>query len=239
MKLAIMQPYFFPYLGYFHLIKAVDKFVLYDDVNFINRGWINRNRVPINDEAHYFTIPLKNASQNSKINSIDLAEQDIWKKKMIKTFQTVYSKSPNRDAGLDLLSAVLNFPTNKLSEICARSIFEVTKYLNIKTQLVPSSTIYSNSEKKAESRILDICSQESASEYINLIGGVELYREDSFQEIGCDLSFIKSELPLYKQNTKEFIKGLSILDIIMNCSHDEIQKMMGSYRVLKSNEIKE
>src|SRR5688572_18113469 len=109
MKLAIMQPYFFPYLGYFQLIYASDKFVFYDDVNYIKSGWINRNRLLLNGEAKYFTVPLSGASSYSKISRVGINQQNPkWRSNMIDTFRMAYRHAEYREVGIGMLDAVLS-----------------------------------------------------------------------------------------------------------------------------------
>ncbi|WP_341915044.1 WbqC family protein [Polaromonas sp. YR568] len=239
MNLAVMQPYFFPYLGYFHLLESVDRFVIFDDVSYINRGWINRNRIPIEGEVRYFTIPLRAASQNRKINEIDIVEDGKWKKKMLRTFQTVYAKSPFKTEGMALLERVIDSDSSKLVNYCVKSITEVAQYLELKAVIVPTSSIYNNSSLKAQERIVDICVKEKSLRYVNLIAGKNLYHSEKFEKIGCDLKFIKSNFPAYSSSSKIFTPGLSIMDIIMNCEKGEIKKMMHSYIVLDANDIGE
>lgn len=229
-----MQPYFFPYIGYFHLIKSVDRFIIYDDVNYINRGWINRNRIPINGKATFFTIPLNGASQNININLINIIEDDFWKKKMLKTFKTVYAKSPFKLQGMEILEKVITIESKKLVNYCIKSITEVLSYLDLRTEIISTSMIYNNSNLKADERIIDICLKEQARSYFNLAGGRGLYHPDKFNKIGCELNFIESRLSTYMSSAKPFIPGLSILDIIMNCGKDQIQEMMHQYRIVNS-----
>lgn len=234
MNLAIMQPYFFPYLGYFHLLKAVDKFVIYDDVNFINRGWVNRNRIPINGEARYFTIPLSAASQNEKINQIRVVEDFAWKKKMFQTFDQVYAKAPFKKNGLEILGSVLDNDSTMLVDYCVKSITQIATFLGIECEIISSSHSYDNSVLKSEDRIIDICIREKADKYINLMGGRDLYISSNFTAKGCELNFIKSNLPPYSTVAPVFIPGLSILDIVMNCEKDHIKQMLNEYNLLSS-----
>ncbi|MBO9636811.1 MAG: WbqC family protein, partial [Siphonobacter aquaeclarae] len=175
MKLAIMQPYLFPYIGYFQLLKTVDKFVLYDDVAFINRGWINRNKVLVNGKEQLFTIPLREASQNKKILEIDIDDTQKWRDKLLKTLQQSYKKAPQYAAVYPVIEEILQTPATRIADLIAVSITLLANYLSISTEIVPSSTIYANQHLKGPERILDICLQEGASEYINPIGGMELY----------------------------------------------------------------
>jgi len=232
MKLAIMQPYIFPYIGYFQLIKAVDKFVIYDDVNFINRGWINRNRILVNGKDSLFTIPLKEASQNKLINEIEVNWDDAWKSKWLKTLEQSYKKAPFFQQVKPIIEQTLGQEKAIFSEIIVENLKLINAYLGITTEIIPSSAIYQNIELKAQNRILDICLQEKANHYINPIGGIELYQKEVFEEKGIQLNFIKSKPVQYPQLKNEFVPWLSILDVLMFNSVEQIQTFLDSYELV-------
>lgn len=232
MKLAIMQPYIFPYIGYFQLIKAVDKFVIYDDVNFINRGWINRNRILVNGKDSLFTIPLKEASQNKLINEIEVNWDDAWKSKWLKTLEQSYKKAPYFQQVRPIIEQTLGQEKTIFSEIIVENLKLINAYLGITTEIIPSSAIYQNIELKAQTRILDICLQEKANHYINPIGGIELYQKEVFEEKGMQLNFIKSKPVQYPQLKNDFVPWLSILDVLMFNSVEQIQTFLDSYELV-------
>jgi WbqC-like protein family len=232
MKLAIMQPYIFPYIGYFQLIKAVDKFILYDDVNFINRGWINRNRILVNGKDSMFTIPLKDASQNKLINEIDVNWDENWKSKFLKTIEQSYKKTPFYIDVLPIIEKSLNVEEISFSKIIEQNLKLICEYLVIETEIISSSSIYQNIDKKAQKRILDICLKEKANHYINPIGGLELYDKETFAKENMQMSFIKSRPVEYKQFKNEFIPWLSIIDILMFNSKEEINKFLNNYELI-------
>jgi len=215
MTLAIMQPYFLPYIGYMQLMKAVDTFVLYDDVAFINRGWINRNKLLINGQEYLFTVPLKDASQNKRINEVHLADDPKWRSKLLKTIEQGYRKAPYYGTVMPLTEKIINFTTDSIADLIQFSLAELNQYLGLPTRLITSSSIYNNTDLKAQERILDICRQENATGYINPIGGLELYDKPTFAEVGISLNFLKAKRVEYPQFKNEFIPWLSILDILM------------------------
>jgi WbqC-like protein family len=232
MRLAIMQPYTFPYLGYFQLISVVDKFVIYDDVNFIIRGWINRNNILINNKASLFTIPLKNASQNRIIRDIELSNDTPWKYKFLKTIEYSYKKAPYFDDVFPLIDHVVSFDTSYIYQLALLSIKTVLDYIKIPTEIVNSSDIYKNKEFQAQERILDICKYEKALQYINPIGGMEIYSRDFFENEGIKIFFLKSRMPVYKQFNHEFVSSLSIIDILMFNSREDVQQMLLQYELV-------
>jgi hypothetical protein len=215
MKLSIMQPYFFPYSGYFSLIKSVDKFVFYDDVDFIKNGWINRNRLFLSGDVKYFTIPLSGASSNLKINEIICQPRKLWERKMLASIEQSYSKAPYFHEVFKLIKDVLDSSGDHISEISKNSVIKTANYLNLDTTLINSSSKYFNSELCGTDRVIDICLQENASKYINSPGGKSLYDAATFECNGLTLEFLSSNMNVYKQFNREFISGLSIIDMLM------------------------
>ncbi|MFT6689660.1 MAG: hypothetical protein ACJAXH_000165 [Colwellia sp.] len=217
MKVAVMQPYFFPYLGYFQLIEAVDYFVIFDDVNYIKRGWVNSNRILKNGKIVDITLPLQKASQNKKINahfrSTDIKVLATLKKKI----QFSYSMAPHFNEVFPLLCQLIDNPETNLAKYLTESLRELSTYLGLKTQFVYSSELSAHDDwDHAEQRIIAISKQLGGTEYYNLPGGRQLYNEKLFLEHNLSLEFITPELKAYKQNhTDKFIPGLSVIDFIM------------------------
>jgi len=227
-KLAIMQPYFFPYLGFFQLMAKADKFVLYDDVNFINRGWINRNRIKLNGAAHLITVPLHDASQNKLICEIQISQDAVWKKKMLKTIAQAYARAGCFDPAFRLVEEIIAYPSNDLAAFLRNSLFKLRDYLGIETEIVESSRTYGNASLNGEARIVDICVREHAGVYINAIGGMDLYARNEFADKGLELYFVKPTLDRYAQDKTEFLPGLSIIDVIMHNDRPALRNMLDS-----------
>jgi hypothetical protein len=234
MKLAIMQPYLFPYIGYFQLINAVDTFVVYDDVNYIKQGWINRNSILVNNSPFLFTVPLANASSFRTINSLEINKKlyPIWVRKFLKTIEQSYTKSPFFNEVFPLIKNILEYENEKIVELIVKSLLAITKYLDIRTKIIPSSEIFNNNFLKGEERVIDICIQEKATQYINPIGGQELYSKDFFVDKNIELHFIKTNVIKYHQYDKEFVSWLSIIDIMMFNSPNEINIMLNNYQLI-------
>ena len=235
MKLAIMQPYLFPYIGYFQLVAAVNKFVIYDDVNFIKGGWINRNNILINKKSNLFTVPLNKASSNTLINetTINLKFYNIWKVKFLRSIEQSYKKSPYFTDVYNLIENVLEINENDLiSELAVNSIKNVCDYLQLDTEICETSENYNNKIKSGQERVLDICGIEKASHYINPIGGIELYSKNTFKENGIVLNFIKSKPIIYSQFDNDFSPWLSIIDVLMFNSISEVNTMVNQYELV-------
>jgi hypothetical protein len=229
MKVAIMQPYFFPYIGYFQLINAVDIFVIYDDVNFIKQGWISKNKILVNKYVTDLTLQLNGASSFKKINEIGIGNNRI---KLLKTIEQSYKKAPYFSNVFPLINDILEYNEINLAIFLSNSIRKISEYLNINTCIVISSNIEKNNQLKGKDRVIEICKKTNASVYINAIGGMDLYEKDEFLQKKIILHFIKTNIVEYNQFIDNFIPGLSIIDIMMFNSPDEIKKMLNQYELI-------
>lgn len=232
MKLAIMQPYFFPYIGYFQLIAAVDKFIIYDDVNYINRGWINRNNILINGKAGLVSVPLIGSSQNKLIKDLDVVFEEKWKNLLLKTICQNYKKAPFFEIVFPMLNMIILSKASSISKYNLLGLTTICKYLKISTNFIHSSDVYKNSELKGQNRIIDICKKEYVRQYINPIGGIGLYDKNEFAIQGLKLNFLKTKKVEYKQFHNEFVPWLSILDVLMFNSVVEVNEMLNQYELI-------
>jgi len=227
MTIGIMQPYFMPYIGYFQLMKAVDKYIIYDDVNYIKGGWVSRNYLLINGEKKMYTITLKEASPNKLFNEIEIKDDF---KKLMKTLQLNYSKSVNFKETMVLMERIISFPNKQLSQFIANSFQEILNYLSIDTELILSSNIYKNNTLKGQEKVLNICNILGANTYYNAVGGQELYSKEKFKESGIMLNFIETMIQPYPQpHTRSFVPSLSMIDVLMNNSKEEINALLDSF----------
>ncbi|MBU46862.1 MAG: hypothetical protein CMD28_05455 [Flavobacteriales bacterium] len=229
MNLTVMQPYLFAYIGYWQLINAVDIFVIYDDVNFIKRGHINRNTFLQNQKPQLFTLELVGASQNKKINEIDVGNNS---KKLLKTIRQNYSKAPFFTDVFPVLEEILNNGQKELSKFLGSSLVKISKYLNIETKFLYSSDIKNDKALKAQDRLIEISKTLNATSYINSIGGIELYDKSVFSQNDINLSFLKTYEISYKQFNNEFVPNLSIVDILMFSSKDNIKNMLNHFQLI-------
>lgn len=229
MNLAIMQPYLLPYLGYFQLMQATDRFVFYDDVAFINRGWINRNQLLAGGQARLFTMPLQQASQNRLICEIDIDDSQPWRKKLLQNISQNYRRAPFFEEVFPLAESLLTFPETNLSAFLLNSFRVLLPALGLRTELVASSRSYNNQHLRAQARILDICLQEGATAYTNAIGGKALYEPAAFAGHGIKLTFIRPNLRPYRQSGADFVAGLSILDVLMFNSPQERTSLLADF----------
>ena len=233
MKVGIMQPYFFPYIGYWQLISSVDRFVLYDDVNYINRGWINRNQILINGQSHFINLKLQNASQNKLINSIEILDDYEYNcQKIITSIDINYKKAPYYAEVAELLKDIIDYKEKNLAKYLEHSIRSICGHLAIKTEIIVSSEISKDNMLKGQDKIIEICKKTGCSSYINAIGGQTLYSRQSFINEGLELSFIKSGDITYKQFHNTYVPNLSIIDVMMFNSKETIREMLNQYELI-------
>jgi hypothetical protein len=232
MKVAIMQPYFLPYIGYFQLINAVDVFVIFDDVNYIKKGWINRNTILVNGNGFLFNIPLQEVSQNKLINQISIEEDSNWKKSLLKTLTLTYKKAPFFAEVFQIIENIIEYDEKNLAKFIAYSLRKICSLLAIETTIMVSSEIEKNNDLKGQDKIIEICKKLEATNYINAIGGQELYNSDTFSNCQISLNFIKSEPIQYTQFDNDFIPWLSIIDVIMFNSVEETKLLLNKYELV-------
>lgn len=234
MKLAIMQPYFFPYIGYFQLINAVDKFVVYDDIKYTKKGWIQRNRILNNGKDDLFSLSVQKDSDYLNVVERRLADNYLESNlKILRKIEDLYRKSPFFKEAYPLVEKVFtNTNHNNLFEFILFGIEEVIKYLSISTEVIISSSLKIDHSLKSQDKVMAICKKLKATQYINAIGGQELYSKEYFTKEGIILNFIKS-LPIeYKQFNNEFIPWLSIIDVLMFNSVEEVNRMLDRYELI-------
>jgi hypothetical protein len=231
MKIAIMQPYLLPYIGYWQLIKAVDKFVIFDDVNYINKGYVNRNNILVKGEPYQFTLELLGASQNKLINEIQIGNNS---NKILKTIENNYKKSPYFKNTFPLLEDIFYHPEKNLAKFIGYSLKRISNYLKINTKFIYSSEIEKNNNLKNQEKIIDICKKLNAKKYINLIGGRELYEEEEFISKNIELYFIDTKLTKYHQFKYKFQPFLSVIDIMMFNNNIEIIRKLDNYQLISN-----
>jgi hypothetical protein len=231
MRVAIMQPYFMPYIGYWQLISAVDAFVLYDNIKYTKKGWINRNRFLMNGAEAGFSLPLRKDSDFLDVNQRFLADS-FDREDLLNRFREAYRKAPEFSSVMPLLEKIIRNPEANLFEYILGSIRAVCGFLEITTPLVVSSTIDCDHSLKSAERVQAICKALGADTYVNPVGGMELYSKDDFARNGIDLKFLKA-LPFeYEQSGNAFVPWLSILDVLMFNSKTVIkEKILNEYTI--------
>jgi hypothetical protein len=231
MSVAIMQPYVFPYIGYFQLVDASDSFVFYDDVNFIKRGWINRNTILVNGSRYLFTIPCSKPNYEVPINKVLVDYNTFSSDKLLKTIKHGYSRAEYFEPVYALLKGFFSIDYQSIGEMASQSIVAINNYLEIEKNYYYSARDFPQiSPVQRADRLIEITKALNQNHYVNSIGGKELYCSDYFCERGIRLSFIKPELKEYTQLSANFEAGLSIIDCLMNCSREVVLRHIQSHR---------
>lgn len=229
MKLAIMQPYFMPYIGYFQTMAAVDKYVVYDDVQYIKGGWVARNNLLVGGQRHMFTIQLKGASVNKNFNEIEIGDNF---KKLRHLLELNYCKAPYFEEVMSLLEDIFCYEDRNLARFLLNSYQKILDYLGIHTELILSSTIEKDNSLKGKDKVLEICHILGADTYLNAIGGQTLYDKDEFAKHGVELSFVKTDDIHYEQFGGEFEPGLSIIDVLIFNGREGTRKLLEQYELI-------
>ena len=257
MTIAIMQPYFMPYLGYFQAIAAVDKYILYDNLTYILSGWINKNRIrPRNNPPSWIIVPVKQKSSYTLIVDTQIDNSKPWKEKILKSIHLAYSKAKFFNEILPLFEEILSEEYMTISDLNCRSIMKICSFLDIQTEIVADNASFTDIEEKLKlvengdyssfpfmqltnpikkvARVIAICKREDANHFVNAIGGTELYAKDEFAKYGIKLDFIKMNDIQYPQNCTDgsFVPYLSIIDVLMHNGKEGTQKLLQAYTLV-------
>jgi hypothetical protein len=222
-----MQPYFFPYIGYFQLIASVDQFIVYDNIKYTKKGWINRNRILQNGKDVMFSLPLKSDSDYLDVCQRELSAE-FSRDRLLNQFKGAYRRAPYFDQTLPLIEEIVRFDDANLFAYLHHSIVKTCAYLGVTTQIRTSSDIAIDHTLKNQEMVLALCEAVDASIYVNAIGGMELYLKETFQEKAIDLKFIQSKPFEYPQFGDAFVPWLSIIDVMMFNPLDALQTCITS-----------
>ena len=255
MKLAIMQPYFFPYIGYFQVIHAVDKYLLHGGLPYLKKGWVNRNRILGPDgKPAYVNAEIRARSSHTRIDDIQLVPSRHWREKVLRAVSFNYRNSPFFKDVYAVVETAIATDTHRLSDLNRRSILAVCDYLGIRTAIETAEKRYTALEDRLSephgamnaqlpgdrpgaparkvARILEICRQEGADTFVNAIGGRALYDKAEFRRNGVDLFFVEMQPFVYPQRAGPFVPDLSIIDVLMSCGRAGTQELLVSYRLV-------
>lgn len=229
MKIAIMQPYFIPYISYWQLISLTDTFVIFDDVNFKKKSYINRNNILSGNKSFQITLELQGASQNKLINDIKIGDN---LQKLLKSIYINYKKAPFFEIVFPVIQDIFTQNEKKLSNFLGYSLINLCKYMGINSKIIYSSEIDKDNSLRAQEKIISICKKLKATNYINAINGKNLYNYDKFIENKIKLNFIETNFFEYNQFNNNFIPYLSIVDIMMFNDKDQINNMLQNYKLI-------
>ena len=234
MSVAMMQPYLFPYLGYFQLLNAVDVFIFADDVNFIKGGFIHRNKILFQNEEYYITVPCEKKSQNKLINEVCLSKKTKgYPDNILLTIKQAYAKAPFFTDVFPIIESIFNSGIDNISTIAAASVESVSKYLELNVDFKFSSVSFNHTKGQERSiRLINITKELGGTTYINPIGGANIYNKEYFESQGIKLDFLESEAITYPQFNDKFIPRLSIIDVLMFNSREDVNKLLNKYRLI-------
>lgn len=252
--IAVMQPYLFPYLGYFQLIGAVDTFVLYDNLNYIKNGWINRNRIlQVNRSPFYFTLPVAKRNRSfMKIRDVRI-QRGPWRRKLLNSIFLNYKCSTFFEDVFPVLENFLHSDTDSLSELNKMSIVGLSEFLQLETRIITDPSLDNLEDMLAKedrylvtefpdldlnigstkiARALFLCKYFKADTFINPIGGLDLYPKLDFARNSIGVFFLKMDEVKYRQRSDLFYPNLSIIDVLMNCGKNGTQELLSKFSLL-------
>jgi hypothetical protein len=231
MRVAIMQPYLFPYVGYFHLLHSVDTFILLDDVTYIKKGWINRNKILAAGKEYMFSIPVAGSSQNKLIKDTQRHADMRHQRKLLATIQQFYKSAPHFQEVYSLIEQVLLSPEKDLTTLILFSLNLITNYVGLSVPLLRSSSLVKDVELTGQERIIEICKRVQTHEYVNMVSGAKLYSAPHFLNAGINLRFLEPIFKPYTQFQYNFIPGLSIIDLLMHVPANEALAYLQAYKL--------
>lgn len=237
MRIGLMQPYFFPYIGYFSLIEYVDKFIFFDTPQYINRGWVNRNRVLKQDgSTDYIIVPVKKAPQKTPIKDIEIADIKTWRETIIGKLTVYKRKAPNYSVVIDFIKDILySKEYNSLSELNCMSIVRTCEFIGLdgNFDILSKMNLEIKQIHAPDEWALYVTEALRGDVYVNPPGGKSFYDKEKFKSKNIKLQFLESGLKPYLQGVGQFEPGLSIIDIMMFCNENEIKDMLGNYRIIE------
>jgi hypothetical protein len=226
---AVMQPYFFPYIGYFQLMRACDVFVVLDDVQYMKGGWINRNRILLGGQPHWLTFPVVRDSVTLDINQRAYQSGEGERKRVLDAVENAYRRAPLFASAMDDVRAVMSYPDCNVAAFNTHLLRTLHRRLGLTCQILVSSELPKTGGLKGVERVIDLCLTLGATRYVNASGGVDLYDSDRFAREGLELSFIRARTVTYEQFRNPFVPFLSIIDVMMFNSPETVSVMLDEY----------
>lgn len=226
MKFAGNQPFIFPYITYFQLMKHADVFMIADDFNY-NKAWTNRNNLLLDGKAYMFHLEVRGASQNKLVSEVRAADDQF---KLLRTIEVNYRKAPFFQDIFPMVEEILNYEDKNLARYIGNSLLKIADYLHFDTKFIYSSEIEGKDDSlRFQDRVLNLCSVLKVTEYVNLGARTPLYSKEVFKEHGIDLYYIQSRPIEYQQFDQPFVSNLSMIDVLMFNSVEQINELLLQY----------
>jgi len=235
MVVAAMQPYFFPYIGYFQLMAACDLFVIRDDAQFIAGGWVNRNRILVGGMPRWITMPVARAPHHLPIKAREYLLDHPLARRIRRRIVAAYEGAPYFAATMVTIDEALSCQDANVAEYNTRLLAMLARRLGINTPVCMASGIGST-QLRGEQRVIEICIQVEASTYVNPVGGAHLYDRTHFAEFGVMLRFLRSCAPAYRQFGDASVSSLSVIDVMMFNDASSIAEMIRAYHLVSGPE---
>jgi hypothetical protein len=233
---AVMQPYFFPYIGYFQLMSQCDTFVVFDDVQYVDHRWMNRNRILLNGKSAWLTYPVERGPLAGSIRDRLYVARDQDRLDVLNKLHEAYRRAPNYEPVRALVQSCLDFESRSVSAFNANLLEAVARAIGLRSTMKFASDFGIDPSLRGEDRVLAVCAALGAREYVNSIGGVSLYSSENFDRRGVTLRFLKGEAVQYRQFGAEFVPSLSIIDALMFTDESELADMLSRCRKLTKEE---
>ncbi len=235
MKLAIMQPYFFPYLGYFSLIKIADEFILFDTPQYIRHGWIERNRIlKLDGDPLYIKVPLQKHRRETAIKDIVINNEVNWKNKIKAQLDSYKKSAPYFNLVIELLDTIFEKEYTSIVDLNFNILEIICDFLEIKTpiKIWSKMDVEIDEVHAPDEWALNICKSLKADSYFNPVGGIDFFDRRKYINSGIEINFLQYKPEYYDQLGQEFVANLSILDVLMFNTKEEIQKMLQDYELI-------
>jgi len=233
-----MQPYFFPYIGYFQLMSVTDVFVLYDDVQYTDQRWINRNRILLNERAHWLTLPVRRSSHLLPINAREYVGDHRIRRRLLTTVRHAYVNSPQFPLTFPFIESLILFEHTNVAYFNEHALRELARLLALRCTITSSSTLRVDPTMTGQARVLEICRRLSATEYVNPIGGVDLYDSAAFANAGLRLSFVRPIETRYLQFGDAWVPFLSVIDVLMFNDHAARKHLLSRHELLEQSDAR-
>ncbi|MFJ3487677.1 WbqC family protein [Pseudomonas sp. NPDC090202] len=228
--IAMMQPYLFPYLGYFQLINTADVFVLGDDLQYIRSGWVNRNRILANGEPKLITFPLKKDRFELPINQRQLCDTfSDEAERLIRQIESSYRKAPCFAQVMPLIEHLIRYPERNIAHYTEHAVREICAYMGITTPIVLGSVLNLGTPADKQDRVIRIAKVFASTTFINPEGGSVLYDRPHFAKHGLDVHFFRMGPVEYPQFKQPFVAKLSIIDVLMFNNVEQVHSMLDCY----------
>nr|WP_215144880.1 WbqC family protein [Exiguobacterium qingdaonense] len=227
-----MQPYYFPYLGYFQLMNAVDTFVILDDVQFVKRGWIHRNRILLEGDVKHIHMKIDHMTQHRQICEHNRLIDPTHDRYQLRLLTHAYKNAPYYEDVMPMIERIMKDKEPNVAVYLERLLVEVRDYLGLDTKLLVASSLDYDKSLKREHLVMEVCRYLNTDHYINAIGGQALYEKEMFEKSGVPLDFIKMNQIEYPQYHHPFMADLSIIDVMMFNSKEQTRDLLDAYTLI-------